>query len=82
MPRSCIYELWDAFNDIAEGFGLTIDEFHEIIKAALIEHLDITEKMLHGDCDAVFRIFDSDEASYSVTAMSKSIFLRINLRIV
>lgn len=63
MPRSCIYELWDCFNDIAEGFGLTIDEFHEIIKSALLEHLDVTEKILLTDTDYVFRIFDSDEVS-------------------
>lgn len=61
MPRSCIYELWDAFNDIAEGFGLTIDEFHEIVKSALLDHLDVTEKTLVADTDTVFRIFDDDE---------------------
>jgi hypothetical protein len=36
VPRSCIYGLWEAFNDIAEGFGLTIEEFEDIIKSALV----------------------------------------------
>jgi hypothetical protein len=61
VPRSCVYDLWEAFNDIAEGFGLTIEEFQEIIKAALMEYLGITEKMLNIDTDVVFRIFDDDE---------------------
>ena len=64
VPRSCIYELWEAFNEIAEGFGLTIDEFHEIVKSALLEHLDVTEKILVSDTDSVFRLFDSDEVSF------------------
>jgi hypothetical protein len=56
-----VYDLWEAFNDIAEGFGLTIEEFQEIIKSALMEYLNITEKVLNVDTDAVFRVFDNDE---------------------
>jgi len=61
LPRSCIYDLWEAFNDIAEGFGLTIEEFQEIIKSALLEHLAVTERTLNVDTDALFRCFDDDE---------------------
>ncbi len=61
VPRSCVYDLWEAFNDIAEGFGLTIEEFQEIIKSALMEHLSVTERQLNFDTDAVFRLFDDDE---------------------
>lgn len=61
LPKSCVYDLWDAFNDIAEGFGLSIEEFQEIIKSALLEHLGITERVLNIDTDKVFRIFDNDE---------------------
>tara|TARA_B110000090_G_scaffold204354_1_gene250342 strand:- start:754 stop:1083 length:330 start_codon:yes stop_codon:yes gene_type:complete len=61
LPRSCIYDLWEAFNDIAEGFGLTIDEFQEILKSALMEYLSITERTLNADTDLVFRAFDDDE---------------------
>jgi len=63
VPRSCIYDLWEAFNDIAEGFGLTIEEFQEILKSALMEHLSVTERTLNTDTDRVFRLFDDDEAS-------------------
>ena len=60
VPRSCIYDLWEAFNDIAEGFGLTIEEFQEIIKSALLEYLSITERQLNVETDVVFRLLDND----------------------
>jgi hypothetical protein len=61
LPRSCVYDLWEAFNDIAEGFGLTIEEFQEIVKSALLEYLSSTERALNADTETVFRIFDNDE---------------------
>ena len=61
VPRSSVYELWEAFNDIAEGFGLTIEEFQEIIKSAIMEYLSVTERQINFDTDAVFRLFDDDE---------------------
>ena len=66
VPKSCIYDLWEAFNDIAEGFGLTIEEFQEIIKSALLEYLNVTERSLNMDTEKVFRLFDDDEV-YSVS---------------
>lgn len=63
VPRSCVYELWESFNDIAEGFGLTIEEFQEIVKSAIMEYLSVTERQLNFDTDAVFRLFDDDEVS-------------------
>jgi hypothetical protein len=69
VPRSCIYDLWEAFNDIAEGFGLTIEEFQEIVKSAIMEHLSVTERQLNFDTDAVFRLFDDDEVCINVLLM-------------
>lgn len=66
VPRGCIYDLWEAFNDIAEGFGLTIDEFQEIIKSAVMEYLSVTERQLNTSTDVVFRLFDSDEVRLRV----------------
>lgn len=63
VPKSCVYELWESFNDIAEGFGLTIEEFQEIVKSAIMEHLSVTERQLNTDTDAVFRFFDDDEVN-------------------
>ena len=65
MPRSCIYELWDAFNDIAEGFGLTYPEFREILKVALLEYLNISEQALNLDAEKVFHTFDDDQVCLS-----------------
>jgi hypothetical protein len=61
VPRSCVYDLWEAFNDIAEGFGLTMDEFQEILKVALMEHLGVVERVLNQDTEKVFRTFDDDQ---------------------
>ncbi len=61
VPKTCVYDLWEAFNDIAEGFGLTIEEFQEIIKSALLEYLAVTERALNTDTEKVFRLFDDDE---------------------
>jgi hypothetical protein len=59
-----VYDLWEAFNDIAEGFGLTMEEFQEIIKSALLEYLNITERVLNLDTEKVFRLFDDDNVSF------------------
>ena len=56
-----MYEIWEAFNDIAEGFGLTIEEFQEILKSSIMEYLNVTERQLNFDTDAVFRLFDDDQ---------------------
>jgi len=66
VPRSCVYELWESFNDIAEGFGLTIEEFQEIVKSAIMEYLSVTERQLNFDTDAVFRLFDDDEVRFDI----------------
>eukprot|EP01031_Cornospumella_fuschlensis_P040730 gene40730-49672_t len=60
LPKRCIFDLWEAFNDIAEGFGLTIEEFAEILKSATMEFLQVTEKNLGPDIDALFRLLDDD----------------------
>lgn len=55
-----MYSLWSAYNDIAEGFGLTLEETAEICKAGCLEHLDITERLLIPDIDALFKLLDED----------------------
>ncbi|RYG68266.1 hypothetical protein EON64_05560 [archaeon] len=63
VPKRCVFDLWEAFNDIAEGFGLTIEEFAEILKSATMEFLQATEKNLGPDIDALFRLLDDDSVS-------------------
>jgi hypothetical protein len=60
-----MYELWTAYNDIAEGFGLTIEEFSEILKAGTLEYLSVTERTIAPEIDALFRLLDDDEVSIS-----------------
>lgn len=67
MPKSCIYELWDAFNDIAEGYGLTFPEFRDILKVALLDYLAISEQVLTLDAEKVFRTFDDDQVRTPVS---------------
>ena len=69
-----MYEIWEAFNDIAEGFGLTIEEFQEILKSAIMEYLNVTERQLNFDTDAVFRLFDDDQVT-AVSSLDLSIFI-------
>jgi hypothetical protein len=61
VPRRSMYELWTSYNDIAEGFGLTIEEFSEILKGGTIEYLAVTERTLAPEIDALFRLLDDDE---------------------
>ncbi|CAM9122646.1 unnamed protein product [Ascophyllum nodosum] len=61
LPRSCVFDLWEAFNDVAEGFGLTVIEFREMLQCSIKEYLGFSEIRLVEVADAVFRTFDDDE---------------------
>ena len=43
LPGSIVMEVREAFHDIAEGFGLTLEEFQNIIRISLKEYLDMAE---------------------------------------
>ena len=30
LQRNAVYDLWESFNDVAEGFGINMEEFKEI----------------------------------------------------
>lgn len=61
VPRACVFDLWEAFNDVAEGFGLTIIEFREMLQCSLKEYLGFSETRIVEVADAVFRAFDDDK---------------------
>ncbi|CAM9961952.1 unnamed protein product, partial [Ectocarpus sp. 8 AP-2014] len=61
VPRACVLDLWEAFNDVAEGFGLTIIEFREMLQCSLKEYLGFTDSRLTEVADAVFSTFDDDK---------------------
>ncbi|CAM9100029.1 unnamed protein product [Discosporangium mesarthrocarpum] len=60
LPKSCIHDLWEAFNDVAEGFGLTQIEFREILQCSLRDYLGFSEKRLAELAQVVFDTFDDD----------------------
>ncbi len=60
VPEAAINNLWDAFNDVAEGFGLTVEEFLEIIRVSLKEFTEMTDKRLDLSSQKVFAVFDND----------------------
>ncbi len=67
-----MYELWTSYNDIAEGFGLTMEEFAEILKCATLEYLSVTERILGPDIDTLFRLLDDDEVRSASFIQRKS----------
>lgn len=64
MPKSKVYELWNSFNDIAEGFGLSIEEFSDIIREVLISYLNLTSDAINHDIFDLFKVFDDDEVCF------------------
>ncbi|CAM9719268.1 unnamed protein product, partial [Discosporangium mesarthrocarpum] len=51
--------LWEAFNDIADGFGINIHEFKEIC-AELAEELQLNRVKIDQRSEKLFRILDTD----------------------
>lgn len=64
LPARLVIDVWEAFNDVAEGFGLSIEELKEILKLSLLDHFMITERVLNKEVDAIFRILDDDEVTH------------------
>ena len=62
LPEKQIYLLWEAFNNIAAGFGLGPEEFTDICLAAELPNvLGLTENRVAAAAAAVFTVFDTDE---------------------
>lgn len=70
-------DLWEAFNDVAEGFGLTIIEFREMLQCSLKEYLGFGEKRLVEVADAVFRAFDDDKVNVQYTVFALEVCLSL-----
>lgn len=65
VPKDAVDDLWEAFNDVAEGFGVDVDELKEIF-VILQEPLDLAKKPLATLTEALFKDFDTDEVSAMV----------------
>ena len=60
LPSKNVYDIWEAFNDIAEGFGLTCGEFQDIM-LVLQDHLNLKKSDLEDLAKDVFVALDTDE---------------------
>jgi len=61
LPKNCVYELWEAFNDVAEGFGLSPIEFQEIVRVSIKDYTCLTEERIDDLSLKFFYVFDTDE---------------------
>ena len=62
VPRDAIDDLWESFNDVAEGYGIDVDEMVEIF-SILQEPLDLPRKQLANKVIDFFRLLDTDNVS-------------------
>lgn len=69
VPKDAVDQLWESFNDVAEGFGLSIEEFLEITRTALKEHMELSDKKIDQVSAKAFGIFDDDKVGVSSFAM-------------
>ncbi|CAM9463991.1 unnamed protein product, partial [Phaeothamnion confervicola] len=59
LSRSAIEALWEAFNDVADGFGINAKEAREIC-AELLEELGVNRIKMDERSDALFVVIDTD----------------------
>lgn len=61
LSTEAIQESWDKFNEVAEGFGVSMDVFKSIC-GVLVEEVALgDEDVLSDYAEAIFRTFDTDE---------------------
>ena len=62
LDRLAVYELWEAFNDVAEGFGLNVDEFSEICTSLQQSvFADAPKAVVLKAAEHIFCALDTDE---------------------
>jgi WD40 repeat protein/Ca2+-binding EF-hand superfamily protein len=63
LPRRAISNLWQVFNDIADGFGITRDELQEIC-ADLKDVNGVSRVVMIEKSDALFAALDTDHNGF------------------
>lgn len=63
LPGSLIYDLRQNVYEVAEGLGLTLEEFKKIIRLCLQEFLSIPDANIDECSEALFRIFNDNSGS-------------------
>eukprot|EP00937_MAST-01D_sp_MAST-1D-sp2_P003926 g3926.t1 len=61
LPKDAVDQLWESFNDVAEGFGLSIEEFLEITRTALKDTMELSDKKIDQLSAKVFAVLDDDK---------------------
>lgn len=51
--------LWESFNEVADGFGLSLDDAQDVV-FVLQEELRLGKKELDALCANMFRVLDTD----------------------
>ena len=59
LPRKAIACLWRVFNDVADGFGISVDELVEIC-ADLKDELNVSRLSIIEKTTALFELLDTD----------------------
>jgi hypothetical protein len=62
VSRRSLEILWNAFNDIADGFGVTEEEFVEIC-LELREAMGVSEQSIQERASTLFKVYDTDQVS-------------------
>ena len=60
LRKAALYKLWEAFNDVADGFGLTRTEFKEIMESLELE-LMLSQQEMAELSFALFECLDTDK---------------------
>ncbi len=76
VSKAAISQLWQVFNDIGDGFGISLDECNEIC-SDLKEEMNISKLAITEKSTALFSILDSDHVRciYAVDIFYVLIFL-------
>ena len=61
LERDAVLDLWEGFNDVAEGYGINIEEFKEICSVLQPYLGQIRKNKLMRLCEAGFALLDTDE---------------------
>ena len=60
LPRKNMFDLWESFNLVAEGFGLSLSEVQDMFRISLKDYFSYTEKRLSSLAETLFHLFDDD----------------------
>ena len=63
VEKDAVRDLWESFNDVAEGFGINCDEYKEICSVLQGPLGNIRKPQLERLCETCFDLLDTDEVS-------------------